>query len=124
PKKRDLDVLLTQNLSKRAPSLEALMAPQSVAVVGASNDPTRFGGRILQYLTQSNFAGAVYPVNPGRPEVQGLAAYASIDALPSPVDCALLAISAEDTETAVEACIRNGARSAVLFGAGFSEVGA
>ena len=100
------------------------MAPRSLAVVGASNDPTRFGGRILQYLNQSTFSGPVYPVNPGRSEVQGLKAFRSIDELPGAVDCALLAISAEDTEAAVEACIRKGARSAVLFGAGFSEVGA
>jgi acyl-CoA synthetase (NDP forming) len=117
----------TEHFSDRAagaPRLDALMAPRSVAVVGASNDPTRFGGRILQYLTQSTFSGPVYPVNPGRSEVQGLKAFPSIDELPGAVDCALLAISAEDTEAAVEACIRKGARSAVLFGAGFSEIGA
>lgn len=100
-----------------------LLAPRSVAIVGASNDWRRFGGRPLHYMREFGYQGALYPVNPGRPEVQGLKAYASITDIGQPVDCALLSITAEDTMQAIRDCAAAGVRSAVIFGAGFAEVG-
>lgn len=116
-------------MSPRAPapvagtSLDALFSPGSVAVIGASSDQRRFGGRPIQYLLEAGFAGPIYPVNPARPEIQGLQAYPTISDVPGPVDCALLAVTADVTETTLEACIAKGVRSAILYGAGFSEVG-
>lgn len=107
----------------RTDSLDALFAPQSVAIIGASSDPRRFGGRPIQYLLDAGFPGGIYPVNPGREEIQGLKAYPSISAVVGEVDCAILAISAEATLATLEACIAKGVRSAVLYGAGFSEMG-
>jgi acyl-CoA synthetase (NDP forming) len=104
-------------------TLDALFAPRSVAVIGASSDKRRFGGRPIQYLLEAGFTGAVYPVNPGRSEIQGLKAYPSIRDVPGPVDCAILAVGADVTQATVEDCIAMGVRSAVLYGAGFSEVG-
>jgi len=104
--------------------LDALFAPKSIAVIGASSDQRRFGGRPIQYLLEAGFDGPIYPVNPGRPEIQGLPAYPEVAAVPGPVDCAILAVSAEATEAALAACAEKGARAAVIFGAGFSEVGA
>jgi len=104
--------------------LDALFAPASIAVIGASSDPRRFGGRPIQYLIEAGFPGAIYPVNPTRGEIQGLAAYPEAAAIPGPVDCAILAVTAESTEAALAACADKGARAAVIFGAGFSEVGA
>jgi len=104
--------------------LDALFAPKSIAVIGASSDQRRFGGRPIQYLLEAGFDGPIYPVNPGRPEIQGLPAYPEVAAVPGPVDCAVLAVSAEATEAALAACAEKGARAAVIFGAGFSEVGA
>jgi acetate---CoA ligase (ADP-forming) len=104
-------------------SLDALFAPSSVAIIGASSDQRRFGGRPIQYLLDAGFAGGIYPVNPARPEIQGLRSYPSISAIEGPVDCAILAIPAEATLATLEACIAKGVRSAVLYGAGFSETG-
>jgi len=104
-------------------SLDALFAPKSVAIIGASSDQRRFGGRPIQYLLDAGFEGGIYPVNPARTEIQGLQAYPSISAIDGPVDCAILAISAEATLDTLQACIAKGVRSAILYGAGFSEMG-
>src|SRR5262245_9451865 len=103
--------------------LDALLAPQSIAIIGASNDWRRFGGRPLHYLNQFGYRGAVHPVNPGRAEVQGIRAYPSVRDIGQPVDCALLSVTAEDTLQSIRDCAEAGVRSAVIFGAGFAEVG-
>ncbi len=107
-----------------AGSLDALLAPRSIAIVGASNDWRRFGGRPLHYMREYGYRGKLYPVNPGRAEVQGLKAYPSVRAIGEPVDCALLSVTAEDTLQAIRDCAEAGVRSALIFGAGFAEIGA
>ncbi len=104
-------------------SLDALFMPGSVAIVGASSDQRRFGGRPVQYLIASGFSGAIYPVNPNRAEIQGLKAWPDLESIAGPVDCAILAVNAEDTQGAVEQCIAKGVKAAILYGAGFSEAG-
>lgn len=66
--------------------LDALFAPRSIVLVGASDDAARIGGRPLTYLRASGFSGPVYPVNPKRETVQGEPAYASLSALPEAPD--------------------------------------
>ena len=105
----------------RTDSISALLAPNSVALVGASDDVTRIGGRPLRYLRESGFAGAVYPVNPKRETVQGLKAYASIGVLPQAPDVAILAVPAAATVQAVEECAERGVKAAIVFSAGFAE---
>ncbi|MES2537123.1 MAG: acetate--CoA ligase family protein [Pseudomonadota bacterium] len=109
--------------AKKFSSLSALFEPKSVAVIGASDDPSRIGGRPLQYLKRAGFAGAVYPVNPNRSTVQGLAAYPDVAAIPFPVDVAIIALPAEQVVTAIEACARKGVKAAIIFSAGFAETG-
>lgn len=104
-------------------SLQALIAPKSVAIIGASDDPTRIGGRPLRYMRECGFAGTVYPVNPNREQVQGLKAYASVADLPEPVDCAIVAVPAKIARAAVEQCADAGVKSAIVFSSGFAEVG-
>ncbi|MDO9435339.1 acetate--CoA ligase family protein [Hydrogenophaga sp.] len=104
--------------------LDALFAPRSIAVVGASNDWRRFGGRVLHYLRRAEFEGELYPINPGRDEVQGLKAYADVKAVGRPFDCAVLAVTAEDTVKTIRDCAEAGVKSAIIYGAGFAEVGA
>lgn len=104
-------------------AFSSLLAPRSVAIVGASDDPTRIGGRPLRYLRESGFKGAVLPVNPKRETVQGLPAFASIAALPSVPDTAILAVPSHLTRQAVEECARAGVKSAIVFSAGFAETG-
>lgn len=104
-------------------ALDALMMPRSVAIVGASSDPRRFGGRPIQYLLEAGFKGAILPVNPVRSEIQGLPCRASIADLPDGVDCAIISLGAADSLQAIEQCAAKGIRAAVLFGAGFAELG-
>ena len=105
----------------RTDSISALLSPNSVALVGASDDVTRIGGRPLRYLRESGFAGAVYPVNPKRETVQGLKAYASIGVLPQAPDVAILAVPAAATVQAVRECAERGVKAAIVFSAGFAE---
>ncbi|MBV9841023.1 MAG: acetate--CoA ligase family protein [Sphingomonadaceae bacterium] len=104
-------------------SLEALLAPRSVAIFGASEDATRIGGRTLANLVNGGFAGPIYPINPTRPTVQGYAAFATLAEAPGPVDCAVLAVPAEAVLPAIEDCARHRVRGAVIFSAGFAEAG-
>ena len=106
------------------PSLDALMSPRAVAIVGASADPARIGGRPVDYYRRAGFAGALYPVNPNRTEIQGYTAYPSVADLPGRIDCALLAVAAPKLIESLEAVAAQGAQGAVIFTAGFAEMGA
>ena len=105
-------------------SLDPLLRPASVAVVGASNDPTRIGGRPVRYLRAAGFAGRIYPVNPKHEKVQGLAAFPHVAEVPEAVDLAVVAVPAPSVVDTVAACAARGVRSAVVFSAGFAETGA
>jgi acyl-CoA synthetase (NDP forming) len=102
-------------------SLSSLLAPRSVALVGASENAARIGGRPLRYLREAGFAGGIYPVNPNRDSVQGFKAYASIGSLPETPDVAILAVPAAATVQAVRDCAERGIGSAIVFSAGFAE---
>ncbi len=82
--------------------LTPLLAPRSIAVLGASSDPTRIGGRPIAYMQAQGFQGALYPVNPNRAEIQGLKAYASVADLPETPDVAIVAVPAELAAPAIE----------------------
>ena len=104
-------------------SLRCLMAPDSVAVIGASSDPGRIGGRPIAWMQRAGFQGAIYPVNPTRSEVQGLPSFASIDALPATPQAAIVAVPAHQVLDTVEALGARGVGAAVVFSSGFAEVG-
>jgi acyl-CoA synthetase (NDP forming) len=105
-------------------ALAPLFAPRSIAIIGASNDPTRIGGRPIAALRQGGFAGEIYPVNPTRAEVQGIRAYHSVGDIPGGIDCAIVAVGADLAVPAIEACAARGVKSAVIFSAGFAEAAA
>jgi acyl-CoA synthetase (NDP forming) len=110
-------------LDWRRLGLEALLAPRRIAVVGASSDPSRIGGRPIQYALAAGFAGKIYPVNPNRSEVQGLPAYRDLGSIPDEIDLAIIAIAAEGVTAQIEAACARGARAVVIFSAGFAESG-
>ncbi|MEI5677008.1 acetate--CoA ligase family protein [Mesorhizobium sp. CGMCC 1.15528] len=103
--------------------LDALFRPSSVAILGASDDPTRISGRPLRYLLEGGFKGGIFPVNPNRETVQGVKAYKSLADVPAVPDVALLAVPASLTEQAVRDCIAKGIKGAVIFSAGYAESG-
>lgn len=102
--------------------LDALLSPSSVAVIGASDDPDRIGGRPVSYMREAGFAGDIYPVNPNRASVQGLTAYPSVRDLPKVPDVCLVAVKASLVPDALEDCAERGVKSAVVFSAGFAEM--
>lgn len=105
-------------------SLRAALEPRSVAIVGASDNPHKVGGRPILYMKRYGFRGEIYPVNPGRAEVQGLKAYARIGDTPRPADLAVIAVAGDEAVRAVEECARHGVQVAVVMTSGFGETGA
>lgn len=102
--------------------LSSLFAPASVAVIGASDDRTRIGGRTLAMAGSAGFAGPIYPINPRRDTVQGMRAFPSLADVPGPVDCAIVAIPAQHVLAAVRDCAAKGVGTAIIFTAGFAEL--
>ena len=103
-------------------SLAALLAPRSVAVIGASADPTRIGGRPIAYMQARGFAGPILPVNPNRTEIQGLPAYADIASLPVTPDVAIVAVPAAQVVATIDALGARGVKAAIVFSSGFAEM--
>lgn len=100
-----------------------LIHPQSIAIVGASDDYSKPGGRVLKNLIESHFPGRLVPVNPKSEEIQGLKTVSSITDLP-PIDLGILAIPARFCpDTVRELVVEKGAKGIIIFSAGFSELG-
>jgi acyl-CoA synthetase (NDP forming) len=102
-------------------TLRVALDPRSIAVIGASESVDRIGGRPIAFLKRFGFRGPVYPVNPTRDAVQGLRAYASLDALPEVPELAIVAVPGARAVEAVDACARAGVRVCVVFSSGFGE---
>lgn len=100
-----------------------LLNPQSVAVIGASDDPSRIGGRPISYMLGQGYQGRIFPVNPNRTTVQGLTAYPSVAALPETPDIAIVIVPASAALDSVTALAERGCAAAILFTAGFAETG-
>src|SRR3954464_14140084 len=104
--------------------LGSALNPASVAIVGASDNPHKVGGRPILYLQRYGYRGAIYPINPARSTVQGLRAYPSIRETPSAPELAIVAIAGDEAVQAVEACAARGVKVAVVMTSGFGETGA
>jgi acyl-CoA synthetase (NDP forming) len=102
--------------------LDALFRPSSVAIIGASSDANRIGGRPVAFSKRA-FQGRIIPVNPKGGELQGLPAYASIADAPGPIDQAIIAVPAKAALQAADECIAKGVKVAVMFSSGFAETG-
>ena len=108
----------------KKPLAQVLLAPQSVAIIGQSNDATKTAGRPLKYLRQAGYAGRVYPINPRRDEVLGERAWPSLADLPEVPDHAYIVASTDATMEAIEECARIGVPVVTALANGFSETGA
>ena len=114
--------VVTISTSSRFSSLTGMFSPHSVAVLGASSEPARIGGRPIDLMRKQGFAGAIYPVNPRRDEVQGLRCYPSVADLPAVPDVAIVAVAAEIAVDAVADLAARGVKNVVMLSAGFAEV--
>jgi acyl-CoA synthetase (NDP forming) len=106
-----------------ASDLGPLLAPRSVALVGASGDFAKFNGRLLKYLLKHGYQGQIYPINPRYGELAGLPCYPDVRSLPAVPDCAVIMVATERAMAAVKECIDAGVPSAILYTAGFAERG-
>ncbi len=106
-----------------ASRLSALLAPRSVAIVGASPRENTLGNNVVVNLRRFGYAGRILPVHPSAPEVAGLPAYHTFAELPEPAECAVLAVPADKITAALEEGAAHGLRAAVVFASGFAELG-
>ena len=104
-------------------TLDRLLNPSSIAIIGASEDPHRVGGMPIRLLAASGFSGHVYLVNPNHAEIGGVKCYADIASVPEVVDLALVALPATLATEAVADCAAVGTGAAVVFSSGFAESG-
>lgn len=108
---------------KRSQNLVRLFKPRSIAVLGASEQTSKVGGRPLAMLKKYGYAGKVYPINPKYAEVQGWRCYGSLADLPEVPDLVAIAVPAAHVVAAIETCARLGVGAAIIFTSGFGEMG-
>jgi acyl-CoA synthetase (NDP forming) len=104
-------------------ALDKILKPKSVAVIGASTDPFKWGYMLLNAVKQSGFEGPIYPINPKAEEIQGLKCYPSIKDVPGEVDMALVVVPAKFVPGVFQDLADIGTKGAVVITSGFSEAG-
>ena len=124
PKRKSASNPSTENIRPQRPALEAMFAPRSVAVIGATETERSVGRTVLANLMAQPFGGVIYPVNPKRSHVLGLRAYKSVKEIPGAVDLAVVATPAATVPAIISDCADAGVRGTVIISAGFREVGA
>lgn len=102
---------------------KALLKPDSVALIGVSDDPQKTSGRPLRFLRQSGYGGQVYPINTRRATVQGEMAFARLSDLPQVPDHAFILTGAEQALDSLEDCVALGVPVATILASGFAEAG-
>ena len=105
-------------------TFSALFAPASVAVIGASDNPNKVGGRPIHYMRTFGYTGEVFPVNPGRTTIQGYRAYPTLGDIGKTPDAVVIAVSGDATLEQVRVCADAGVKAAVIMASGFAETGA
>jgi acetate---CoA ligase (ADP-forming) len=104
--------------------LKAALDPRSVAIIGASENPNKVGGRPVHYLDKFGFKGRIFPINPSRQEIQGHKCYPSLADLPEAPEMVIVAVAGDNAIGAVEDCAARGVKIAVVMASGFGEVDA
>lgn len=104
-------------------SLRPFFTPSGVAVIGASSNPRKLSNGILRNLKAGEYAGGIYPVNPGSDAILDLTCYPDISAVPDPVELAVIVVPVQMTLETIDACGRRGIKAAIIITGGFKEVG-
>ncbi|HID80663.1 MAG TPA: hypothetical protein EYP48_02980, partial [Ignisphaera sp.] len=102
--------------------LEPFFSPRSIAVVGASRDPSKAGYQIVLNL-KAKFRGKIYPINPYADEILGLKCFKSVSEVPDHIDLAVISVPADTVLKVVEECGLKGIRRVIVISAGFREIG-
>jgi acyl-CoA synthetase (NDP forming) len=109
-------------VSSQPGSLSPLFDPKNIAIIGASDNIHKFGGRPIRFMKEAGFPGTIYPINPRGGMIQGLQAYTDIREVPEVVDLCIVTVPAPLVVEAVRNCVSAGVRTAVIFSSGFAEV--
>ncbi len=123
PTERSLAVRDAREQRAEARSVHNALHPASVAVIGASTDPSKIGHAVLANLLRGNFTGPVFPVNPDARSVRGVRAYASVTEIPDEVDLAVVAVPAAGIDEVMDSCLAKGVTTLVVVSSGFADVG-
>ncbi|MEW6187702.1 MAG: CoA-binding protein [Thermodesulfobacteriota bacterium] len=103
--------------------LDPIFKPKSLAVIGASNNTAKWGGRIISQILSSGYRGRIYPVNPKESRIAGLEAFEDVTKIPDPVDLAIFTVKAAQMPGVMEKCVRKGIKGGVIISADFAETG-
>ncbi|MDY6844394.1 MAG: CoA-binding protein [Thermodesulfobacteriota bacterium] len=109
-------------MSRIVERIDSLFNPQSIAFIGASKKPGKWGFIIFLHLLMSSYNGKVYPVNPNEKEVLGVPSYPSLDDIPYDVDLAYVTIPQDKVIDIMQECIKKGVKAVILIAAGFGEI--
>jgi acetyltransferase len=109
--------------AKTIDQLRPLFSPRSIAIIGASKTPGKWGNDMVVRPIQSSFRGPIYPINPKAGEIEGLRAYSSVLDVDDPIDMAVITIPAALVPAAMKDCVEKGVKAIVLISAGFAETG-
>ncbi len=123
PTEDSLAVTYAREHRAEARSVQLLLQPRSVVVVGAGRDERSLGHMVLRHLLDGGFTGAVHVVNRAADEIAGVRSFRSVSEVPPPVDLAVVAVPAAEVEDVVADCAANGVRGLVVVSAGFAETG-
>lgn len=124
PTKKSREVMATREHRAEAKSVSSLIAPRSVAIIGASRDWNQVGHEILVNIVEGGFTGPVYGINPEAFELAGMKAYPSIAEVPEPVDLAIITVPISAVAGVVEECGRVGVRGVCIVTGGYADDGA
>ncbi|WP_433335768.1 GNAT family N-acetyltransferase [Spirillospora sp. CA-294931] len=124
PTETSVEVMAAREHRAESRSIQRLLFPRSVAVVGASRAEHSVGQTVLRNLLGGDFTGPVYPVHPTATAVAGVRAYASVLDIPDDIDLAVVAVRALAVHEVVEQCAGKGVRALVVVSSGFGETGA
>ncbi len=103
--------------------LDSFFKPASVAVIGASREPRKFGHVIYKNFIESEYAGKTYPINPKAEKILGTKAYPTLMDVPSDVDLAIIAVPAPIVPSTIDECLSKKVKAAVIISGGFREIG-
>lgn len=104
-------------------NVKYLLNPRSIAVVGASQNEKKNGGRLFRFIVENGYDGKLYPINPRAEEIRGYKAYPSIKDVPGEVELACIIVDAKLIPKIMEECVEKGVKAAIIYSSGFAEVG-
>ncbi|MDQ0185339.1 acetate--CoA ligase family protein [Cytobacillus kochii] len=103
--------------------IDKMLNPSSIAVVGASTNEKKNGGRLLRYIIENGFKGNIYPINPKADSIKGYKAFANLIDVPDDIDLACIIVDARHVSQVIKQCVQKKVKAAIIYSSGFAEIG-